>query len=355
MTVLLFAGLSFLAFWYGGRPPRDRTERPSDTVPEQPVLPTLPLHPPDRAAGSRGGRPDRHEAGAAVAVLPTRTKAVLSGRAVDGGVVFADAHDRAEPEETAPWWSPDPGLFTVFVAYEPVRAMFSIGALPLNTLQLAARIRACAGWEHRPVLLVCGSEPPGWVAQLLSDSLQTVVVSLEASRRWMARHPQRADRSSTRALDLGSSYPLTLTQKAQLYDPASTAAAPHSLVGMVASADHRGLALVEPRHPRTAHLLDHLREWREQDWQPGLFGVVVEHAPQRPDMPYRIGEQELTTWDLACVLWQERGCWQADSQLVAVLALPAADSYALQLPLLSTYLQVPVLPTNPSSPGQDTD
>ncbi|MGW4757695.1 hypothetical protein [Streptomyces chartreusis] len=288
-------------------------------------------------------------------MLPTRTKALLSGRAVDGGVVFADAPDRAEPEEIAPWWSPDPGLFAVFITYEPVRAMFSIGALPLNTLQLAARIRACADWEHRPVLLICGSEPPGRVAQLLSDSLQTVVVSLEASQRWMARHPQRADRTTTQALDLGPSYPLTLTQKAQLHDPASTAVATPPLVGMVADADHRGLALVDSGHPRTAHLLDHLREWREQGWQPGLFGVAVEHAPQRPDMPYRIGEQELTTWDLARVLWQERGRWQADAQLLAVLALPAADSDALQLPLLSTYLQAHVLPTNPSSLSQETD
>ncbi|MFD9123248.1 hypothetical protein [Kitasatospora sp. NPDC059571] len=284
------------------------------------------------------------ERAAASPLLSEEPDVATTGSSSDlaSGVVLDTPEDRLDPSAMAPWWQPDPDLFTVFVHYDSLASGFRFGGRVLSPVRFGELLRGQDDWHQRPVVLIAKGRIGGWAVQLVADRLQVPVVSGD-QRSWWAMLPQRPDRGWTPVVRLAGPWPFRDADKARLRhspDAGITAQQVRSAVKAI-DVDECGLALVDRDQPGAEQLLADFARWRRTA-PANLFGVAVQCSDAEPGCPYMVGDKPRTGWDLACELWRLREHWQ-DGKTLAVFSDALGADQASELRLLSAYLQAPVI------------
>lgn len=296
---------------------------------------------------------------------PTGTAERGEGQPLEGGMFVAAPGFPDEPAALAPWWTPDPAMFAVFVSHDAAAARFRDGATSLGPLELAERVRGHRQWDRQPVMLVTDGDPGGGVVQLIADYLQVPVITGSHLGMWLAVSPRRADRGRTPVIHLGRVYPFTEEQKEEL---GQVSHLPRVLppTGAVTAieADEHGCALVVSGQPGADELLEGLRVWRsDAATSGGGYGVAVRADTGDPDCLIRVGDDTRTVWDAAEALWETREHWEGEGRTPTVLTTSPLPEGDLRLGLLSAYLRttvrgapLAVAPgrTNPAVPGAES-
>ncbi|MEV8096762.1 ricin-type beta-trefoil lectin domain protein [Kitasatospora sp. NPDC085879] len=280
-----------------------------------------------------------------------------SGAAPSSGVVLDTPEHRLDPTAMAPWWRPDPDLFTVFVQYDGLVSGFRFGGRVLTPLQFGELVRGQEDWQGRPLVLIAQGRIGGWAVQLLADQLQVPVVSGD-QRGWWAMLPQRPDRGWTPVVRLAGSWPFPDADKARLRHSPDAGVQAQQVRSSVEAieVDNQGLALLKRDQPGARQLLADFADWRRAA-PAGLYGVAVQRSDTDPGCPYLVGDKPRSVWDVACELWRLREHWRA-SKALAVFTGISDTGQDSELRLLSTYLQTPVVAAPPAAPanpgGADT-
>lgn len=127
---------------------------------------------------------------------------------VEGGILVRWSPGTLWPRDVAPWWLPDPALFAVIARTDGTG--FVAGGATVTADELGALITASPGWDRRPVLLVTGEPPPGWVVQRLADRVGVAVIGGPWRGRFAAMRPRTPD-GTPLPHRLGEHYPFDRT------------------------------------------------------------------------------------------------------------------------------------------------